>query len=372
MKKPDLFSALAERRLIDAAPLAAQCRPRTLDDFLGQATVLGSDSALRKWIKNGQIPSMIIWGPPGSGKTSFARLLGEMPAYQFLELSASETGVAEFKKIFADIKAGVAGDHRRTLLFVDEVHRLSKLQQDALLKGVEEGLICFIGVTTENPQYSVNRALLSRTQVIKFVALPETDLLDILKRGLARSKTAAAFDEKTLLPSFHQVLQSAAGDARRALNLLEMILLADEAILKDPLAVEKFLKDLGAQSALLSLDDEIHYRYISDYIKAMRASNEEVAMDRLARLLACGEDPLFVARRLLIFAAEDVGLASPSFLDFAHSVYEAVAKVGMPEGRIHLAAGTLAACRTKKSREAIEKLSQAEQAIASGAARIPV
>jgi len=361
MKNPDLFSSLAAEDILKNAPLAARCRPRSIADFLGQEAALANGKPLRRWLESGNLPSMILTGPPGCGKTSFARLLGEQSGYRLEEMIATEHGVSDFKKLFEAAKSGLFQAKEKILLFVDEVHRLSKTQQDVLLKGVEEGLVTFVGVTTENPQHSINSALLSRTHVVKFSGLSNAAIIEILERGLSRTQLSQEVELKDLHAVINKIAAASEGDARRALNILDSILKSDERILLSLDALEAFLKDVGG--SIRSMSDDLHYNLASVYIKAMRAGDEALAIQTVLKLLSHGEDPVFLARRLVIFSAEDVGLASPQLLTYVESVFSAVQKIGMPEARYLIVAATMASARAKKSREVAEKIMQAEETL---------
>ena len=342
-----------------STPLAARCRPERIEELVGHQKWLGPLSPLARWLQSGNIPSIVVWGPPGTGKTSFARSLAQRLSFDFIEMSGPQTTVTELKKVIADAKAKLPD--KRTLLFLDEVHRLTRVQQDSVLAAVEEGSITLVGVTTENPKHSVSPAILSRSQVLAFEALKNDDLVAILRRGLEIDGHSVGS-----APGLAGIAKAAGGDARRALNLLEMIVGSHGVeIVEDAQRTHAILVALESTSAYLSLDEESHYQLTSDYIKAMRRGDEVVAIERLAQLLSHGEDPAFIARRLVIFAAEDVGLASPQFLSFASAVYDTVERIGMPEAKIPLSAGTLAGCRARKSREAYEVIQAAMDKVSS-------
>jgi putative ATPase len=357
----DLFSTVGETSSspVYTEPLAALCRPRDLDDFLGHES-LKTNPIVRQILGGTLTTNLILWGPPGVGKTSFVRLLRERTTRHFVEFSASESKVSDFKKLISEAQRP---GHPGFLLFVDEIHRLSKVQQDSLLQAVEDGRLMLVGTTTENPAYTLSRALLSRSIVVELRALKSSDLKDLLGKALRRyAGNRAVLDTLNHMQmdqSLEHIAHLSGGDARRALLILDCVLGLDAQLLTDVERLKVDLKTFLPQARFEALDDERHYRLISDYIKAMRASDEAKALDRLAKLLMAGEDPLFVSRRLLIFAAEDVGMASSHLQAYVVAVHQAVQAVGMPEARILLAAATLAASRARKSREAYDKIEEA-------------
>ena len=332
-------------------PLAAANRPREWNELLGQERLLGPGKPLRNRIDNKQMTSMIVWGPPGTGKSSFAKLLVSTFSTEYcFELLATETGVGEIKKIIQDLSQ----KRLSALLIVDEFHRFTKLQQDVFLRSVEEGQIVLVGLTTENPKYFLNRALMSRLEIIEFRKLSNEDLKLILIRAWCRGKDFCPYIQN---PGTDRLLENAIqqsdGDARYAIHLLERVLRSHPSLTNLEIdQIETIVRELEIDKPQKSLDPELHYRWISDFIKAMRRGDEIESRSKLVKLIDQGEDPLFLARRLVIFAAEDVGLASPSLQPYIQSIYEGVKTVGLPEGIILLTAGTLACCRARKSREA--------------------
>ncbi len=329
-------------------------RPLTWDEILGQDHLFSPGSPLRRSIENKTMRSLIAWGPPGTGKTSFSKLLtASFAPRPHVALIATETGVGEIKKIISDYTH--LGN--KLLLVIDEFHRFTKLQQDTFLRPVEEEQILLVGMTTQNPKYFLDRALLSRLDIFEFKKLPTDALEALLIRSWARRQGASPF-KKT--PASDELLSSiiaiSDGDARMALMALFRVLdLHPQVADFDVETVKKILHELELDKPKKSLDPELHYRWISDYIKAMRSGNENEALTKLKALIDQGEDPLFIGRRLIIFAAEDVGLASPALQPYVQSLYEGVKAVGLPEGRILLTAATLACLRAKKSREAFNK-----------------
>ncbi|MBI5440265.1 MAG: replication-associated recombination protein A [Deltaproteobacteria bacterium] len=335
-------------------PLADRMRPGNLDEVLGQDEVLGPERPLRRALDAGELPSLLLWGPPGSGKTTIARLLARMAGYEFVGLSAVLVGVKEVREVIEEArKAREAGS--RTLLFLDEIHRFNKAQQDALLPHVESGTVTLIGATTENPSFQVNSALLSRLLVLRLEALSEDTLRRIARRALEDEERGLGPLSVELDPAAEELLvRSAQGDARRALNLLEA------AVRAAPLppgagggrrTVTRELLAATLQSPTLYHDaqGDWHYDVVSALIKSLRGSDPDAALYWLARMVEAGEDPLFIARRLVIFASEDVGNADPEALRMALSVKDSVHFVGMPEGWIPLAQGVVYLATAPKS-----------------------
>ena len=331
----DLFTDAAGTRLATVAPLAQRLRPATLDDFVGQADVVGAGSALRRAISSDRVPSMIFFGPPGSGKTTLARIVAHTTQAHFEELSAVQVGVADVRRVLAEATTRLGAEGRRTILFLDEIHRFNKGQQDALLPAVESGLVTLIGATTENPYFEVNSALLSRCQLFQLDPLTADDLAAIADRGAAALGASLAGDVR------EAVAHAAGGDARNALNIVEAAVAAAGA---DAVTVEHVRDAARKHPLLYDKGGDQHYDVISAFIKSMRGSDANAAVYYLAVMLEGGEDPKFIARRMIVFASEDVGDADPRALEVAVAAARAVEFVGMPECRINLAhaAGHLA------------------------------
>ncbi|MGB3184149.1 MAG: replication-associated recombination protein A [Cyclobacteriaceae bacterium] len=309
-------------------PLAERLRPTTLDDLIGQEHLTGEGSVLRRSIKAGQIPSMILWGPPGTGKTTIANVIANSLKRPFRALSAISSGVKEVREVIAE-----ANRHRGTILFIDEIHRFSKSQQDALLGAVEKGTVTLIGATTENPSFEVNSALLSRSQVYTLKHLTEEDLLKLLNRALMQDdklkKREVEIKEHTAL------LNISGGDARKLLNLFELVI---ESQTEDPAIItDQSVMDIAQQRvAVYDKSGEQHYDIISAFIKSMRGSDPNAAVYYLARMIEGGEDVKFIARRMLILASEDIGNANPTALVMAANTFQAVTYIGYPEAEIIL------------------------------------
>lgn len=314
----------------DAAPLAERMRPRSLDDLVGQGHLTGRGSILRTAIENGKIPSMILWGPPGTGKTTIAHIIANSLHVPYIQLSAISAGVKDVRDAIAQAKLS-----RGTILFIDEIHRFNKGQQDALLGAVEKGIITLIGATTENPSFEVNSALLSRCQVYVLKPLEEEDLVTLLQQAL--KKDGWLQSRNIELKETEALLTISGGDARKLLNLFELVI--DALSGQEPIVVdnEKVMQIAQQRIALYDKSGEQHYDIISAFIKSLRGSDPNGAIYWLARMIEGGEDVKFIARRMVIFASEDVGNANPTALVLANAAFEAVNKIGYPEARIILA-----------------------------------
>ena len=336
------------------APLATRMRPRTLDEFVGQQNVVGESSVLRRALARGEVPSMILWGPPGSGKTTLALILAEQTSAAFEPVTAANAGVADLRRVVERARERMRSG-RRTVLFIDEIHRFNKSQQDAVLPHVESGLITLLGATTENPSFEVNSALLSRTRVVRLEALSGDDIAELIdrarldgERGLGGITLALDDDARGRL------IQLSGGDARVALNALELAVhAADVQNGSAHVSVADIEGALQQPSLLYDRAGDQHYWLISAFIKSMRDSDPDGTVYWLARMLEAGEDPLFVARRIVILAAEDVGLADPQALSVAVAAQQAAHFVGMPEGYLPLAEAALYLATAPKSNSAL-------------------
>jgi putative ATPase len=326
-------------------PLAERMRPTTLDDIVGQDHLVGKDGIIRKMLASSFIPSMIFWGPPGVGKTTLAKLLSELANAYFVHKSAVTTNLAELRKEIIDAKKRLT-NNERTILFIDEIHRFNKGQQDALLPHVEDGSVIFIGATTENPSFEVISPLLSRCRVILLHQLQKEDLMRILDKGLK------AVQRTITEEAGNAIVEMANHDGRQLLTILEIASTLKKS--KEPITVQAI--EEAAQKKMLDYDakgDE-HYDTISAFIKSMRASDPDAALYYLARMVKSGEDPLFIARRMVIFASEDIGLAQPTALVVANAVFDGCHKVGYPEAQILLAHGVSYLSQAKKDRRAYD------------------
>jgi putative ATPase len=350
------------------APLATRMRPDTLDEYVGQRHLLEPGTVLRRAIDEDRVPSMVLWGPPGSGKTTLAQLIAHVTKAHFEQLSAVTSGVKDVRDAAAGAKDRLGQLGRRTILFVDEIHRFSKSQQDALLPHVEDGTVTLIGATTENPSFEVISPLLSRTRVYTLEPLGDDDIGLLIDRALADNDRGIGNEHARLADDARSFfLRVANGDARSALNTLE---LAVESTQPDKagkklVTVETVEQSLQKQARYDRLGDE-HYDTISAFIKSIRASDPDAAVYYLARMIDAGEDPVFIARRLVISAAEDIGLANPNALAVAIAAKEAVQFIGMPEGRIPLSEATIYLASAPKSNSAYKAIDAALSDVRKG------
>lgn len=359
-----------------ASPLADRMRPRDIDELLGQEHILGPGKVLRKAIDKDEMHSAVFWGPPGSGKTTLARLMAAKSRARFVSYSAVTSGIKEIRQVIEGARKALQVEGRRTILFIDELHRFNKAQQDAFLPHVEQGTILLLGATTENPSFEVNSALLSRCRVYVLERLSADHLLTIMERALANSERGLAEAKASVdRDAMVHIANFADGDARRALNALE---LAVETTPPDSsgerrVTVEIAGEALQKRALLYDKDGEEHYNLISAYIKSIRGSDPDAALYWLARMLAGGEDPLFVARRLVILASEDIGNADPHALPLAVAAKDAVHFVGPPESDLVLAQATTYLASAAKSNASYEALAKAKQAVKdSGTEPVPL
>ncbi len=337
-------------------PLAERMRPKTLDEYIGQKHLVGPGAILRKMIDSGRISSFILWGPPGVGKTTLAQIIAHKLETPFYTLSAVTSGVKDVRDVIERAKNERFFSQASPILFIDEIHRFSKSQQDSLLGAVETGVITLIGATTENPSFEVIRPLLSRCQLYVLKSLEKEDLLELLHRAVTQD---VELSKRTIeLKETDAMLRYSGGDARKLLNILELVVEADS---DEPVVItdEKVVERLQQNPLAYDKDGEMHYDIISAYIKSIRGSDPDGALYWLARMIEGGEDPAFIARRLLISAAEDIGLANPNALLLANAAFEAVMKIGWPEGRIPLAEVTVYLATSPKSNSAYEGINRA-------------
>lgn len=338
-------------------PLAERLRPKTLDNYIGQKHLVGSGAVLRKMIDSGRISSFILWGPPGVGKTTLAQIIANKLETPFYTLSAVTSGVKDVRDVIDKARNNRFFDQTSPILFIDEIHRFSKSQQDSLLGAVETGVVTLIGATTENPSFEVIRPLLSRCQLYILKSLEKDDLIELLHHAI--SEDIYLKKKNIELKETNAILRYAGGDARKLLNILELIVEADgnsdEIIITD----EKVVDRLQQNPLAYDKGGEMHYDIISAFIKSIRGSDPDGALYWLARMVEGGEDPAFIARRLVISAAEDVGLANPNALLLANAAFDAVMKIGWPEGRIPLAEATVYLATSPKSNSAYEGINDA-------------
>jgi putative ATPase len=350
----DLFDDAGSESLTRRAPLAERLRPKTLDEVVGQPRLTGIDGPLRAAVERGRIGALVLWGPPGTGKTTLARVLARTVEEDFVPLSAVTSGVKDLRDALDGARDRLKYEDRGTLVFVDEVHRFNKAQQDALLPALEEGLVDFIGATTENPSFEVTAPLLSRSRVLRLLPLSEEDLGVLLERGAEELETEVSPEAREYL------LRLAGGDGRRLLNALEVAASGAGRRLEAQ-AVER-----AVGQRALRYGREEHYDVISAFIKSVRGGDPDAALHYLARMLEAGEDPVFVARRLVILASEDIGNADPHALPLAVSAAQAVQLIGMPEGRIPLAQATTYLASAPKSNAAYAAIGRALEDVRQG------
>ena len=342
-------------------PLAERLRPQTLDEYIGQKHLVGEGAVLRRMIDSGRISSFILWGPPGVGKTTLAHIIAQQLEIPFYTLSAVTSGVKDVRDVIERAKSNRFFSAASPILFIDEIHRFSKSQQDSLLGAVEQGIVTLIGATTENPSFEIIRPLLSRCQLYVLKPLDKEDLLTLLHRAL--STDILLKEKKVEVLETDAMLRYSGGDARKLLNILELVV--EAAGDEEPVLITDAIVTDRLQQNPLAYDKEgeMHYDIISAFIKSIRGSDPDAAVYWLARMVEGGEDPAFIARRLVISAAEDIGLANPNALLLANATFDAVMKIGWPEGRIPLAECTIYLATSPKSNSAYMAINQALEVV---------
>ncbi len=340
-------------------PLAERLRPHTLDDYIGQQHLVGEGAVIRRMIEQKRISSFILWGPPGVGKTTLANIIARTLEVPFYTLSAVTSGVKDVRDTIEKARSNRFFNSSSPILFIDEIHRFSKSQQDSLLGAVEQGTITLIGATTENPSFEIIRPLLSRCQVYTLKSLEKDDLLQLLQSAI--EKDVILKEKNIKIEETDAILRYSGGDARKLLNIIELVVESqdgkEEVVVNDEIVTEALQQNPLAYDK----DGEMHYDIISAFIKSIRGSNPDAAVYYLARMIEGGEDPLFIARRLVISASEDIGLANPNALLLANAAFDAVNKIGMPEGRIPLAEATVYLATSAKSNSAYMAINNALQ-----------
>jgi putative ATPase len=355
MDSPDLFTASVEERIAARAPLAARMRPATLNDVVGQDHLVGPSGPLRRLIESDRLASIILWGPPGTGKTTLAELVASTTKRNFERLSAVTAGVKDIREVIEAAKRRLTIDDRGTVVFVDEIHRFNTTQQDALLHAVESGLVTLVGATTENPAFSVNPALRSRSSVFGLKPVDEQAIADLLRRAVIREGVEIDNGAVELLA------RRCTGDARQALTALEVAMALSGGA---SVSVKHATTALDTSVSRMGRDD--HYDVISAFIKSMRASEVDIALHWLARMVEAGEDPRFIARRMIIFASEDIGMADPTALQTAIAVADALDRVGLPEALHNLAHAVVHLSQAPKSRAVTDAIARAVADVREG------
>ena len=356
-------------------PLAYRVRPKSLDEFVGQEHVVGKDKLLYRTIKADRLSSLILWGPPGCGKTSLAKVISETTKYKFTKLNAVTSGVGDIKKAIEEADNPLLNPSGKCILFIDEIHRFNKLQQDALLPYVEDGTVILIGATTENPYFEVNKALISRSMVIKLEPLTKKDIFKVLKNALLHKDGLASFNVKVSDEVLETIAEVSGGDVRTALNGLEVAVLTTKMNADGMIEITSEIasQSMNKRKAMFDKSGDSHYDNISAFIKSMRGSDPDATVFYLARAINAGEDPMFLARRIVIAAAEDVGMANPKALIVANSAMQAVHSIGMPEARIILSEAAIYVATSKKSNASYNAINQAlEDVSAKDTGEVPM
>lgn len=355
----NLFDMLRADQLLEKKPLAERMKPQNLDTFVGQEAILGEGKLLRRLIEADRLASIILYGPTGVGKTSLARIISNLTSSEFMSINAVTAGIKDIKEVVEKAKRNLE-QSRRTILFVDEIHRFNKAQQDALLPHVEQGIVILIGATTENPYFEVNRALLSRSMVFELKSLSEKDIERLIDLAIAQDVLLKDMHVRISDHGKQFIAKHSLGDARRALNILELAVLTTEPN-RDQIVITDDVLSECTQKPYFNYDKEgdFHYDVISAFIKSVRGSDPQAALYYMAQMLLSGEDPKFIARRMVILAAEDIGLADPQALVLANAGFDAIHKIGMPEARIVLAEVCIYLSLAAKSNSAYEAIDRA-------------
>ena len=338
-------------------PLAERLRPSTLDNYIGQKHLVGPDAVLRRMIESGRISSFILWGPPGTGKTTLAHIIAKKLEVPFYTLNAVSSGVKDVREVIESAQKNRFFSQNSPILFIDEIHRFNKSQQDSLLAAVERGIVTLIGATTENPSFEIIRPLLSRCQLYILKSLDKDDLLELLDRAIREDYYLK--DKPITVRETDALLRFSGGDARKLLNTLELVVEAESGAEEIVITNEVVTERLQQNPLAYDKDGEMHYDIVSAYIKSIRGSDPDGALYWLARMIQGGEDPSFIARRLVISASEDIGLANPNALLIANAAFDAVMKIGWPEGRIPLAEATVYLATSPKSNSAYKAINTA-------------
>ena len=360
-----LFEHNIRKNLILSAPLSSRIRPNSLDSFIGQEHILGEDKILSNLIKNKTIPSMIFWGPPGTGKTTLAKIIAKETEMNFTSLSAVSSGITDIRKVADEILSNP--NLTKTILFLDEIHRFSKSQQDSLLPLIENGIIILVGATTEHPGFSIINPLISRVKIFKFETHDDLTLNKIIQKVLNNPKEYLRIDEKIIIDNkaLDILITGSSGDARKALDTFELAINSTINHNNEKIITTNIIRELLENNALYDRKNDNHYNTISAFIKSIRGSDPNAAIYYLARMLKNGEDPLFIARRLVISASEDIGLANPNAMVLANSTFDTVNKLGMPECRIPLANATIYLALSEKSNSSYKAINNAFEEVSN-------